>query len=190
MYFFAASEWTVCTMSESSSNEPETREEHTPRAIFQNHLDEHDYRIFRALNEDGRMSDTDIAERVGLSRTAVRRRREKLQKEGIFDILAVIVLQEANLAYADVRIVFAQDAPLTERNALIDTLIDDELIYSIDSCMGEFDLFIRIWHSSLDEIQSYLWQLFEDEAIVAEYKTTPVTKTWKAWDKELDRPTL
>jgi hypothetical protein len=40
------------------------------KRILKEHLDETDYRIYKALNEDGRMSDTQIGERVGLSLTA------------------------------------------------------------------------------------------------------------------------
>lgn len=160
----------------------------TQAAILSEHFDEHDYEIFRALNDDGRISDTDLAERVGLSRTAVRRRRKKLQEEGIIDTHAVIVLQEADLAYADVRVVLDHDARSAVRDAFIADLIDEELIYSIDSCMGDHDLFLRVWHESLDALQDYVWGLFEDVPVVDSYETTPVVKTWKAWDKELDRP--
>jgi len=59
------------------------------KRILKEHLDETDYRIYKALNEDGRMSDTEIGERVGLSRTAARRRRKKLQDEGPVDIIGV-----------------------------------------------------------------------------------------------------
>ncbi|RLM76858.1 AsnC family protein, partial [Halobellus sp. Atlit-38R] len=37
----------------------------TPEAVLENYLDEHDYEIFRALNANGRISDTELAERVG-----------------------------------------------------------------------------------------------------------------------------
>jgi len=158
------------------------------RRILEQQLDENNYKIFRELNQNGRMSDTDLAKRVGLSRTAVRRRREALQEEGIIDILAVIVLQEADLAYADVRVRLSQHAKMAEREAFIERLIDEELIYSIDSCIGEHDLFVRVWNATLADIKSYVWTLFEDEDVVDSYTLDPVVKTWKAWDKTLDRP--
>jgi len=156
--------------------------------ILEEYLDEYDYQIFKALNEDGRMSDTELAERIGLSRTAVSRRREKLQEEGVLDILAVIVLQETDLAYADASIVLDQTATVKERNALIADLMDAEMIYSVDSCMGPYDLFVRGWHGSLGELKSYLWELLEERDMVEEYEIIPVVDTWKAWDKELTQP--
>lgn len=175
-------------MSEGEVDPRPPTSEGTVQAILEEYLDEKDYRIFKALNDDGRMSDTELAERVDLSRTAARRRRKKLQNEGIMDILAVIVLQEADLAYADVRVTLDKHVTQAERTALIAKLLDEELIYSIDSCLGDYDLFVRVWNTSLDDVKNYLWELFEQEEAVAEYRTTPVVKTWKAWDKELDRP--
>lgn len=156
--------------------------------ILEEYLDEYDYQIFKALNEDGRMSDTELADRIGLSRTAVSRRREKLQQKGVLDILAVIVLQETDLSYGDASIVLNQEATLEERNELIEDLIDAEMIYSVDSCMGPYDLFVRSWHDSLGDLKSYFWELLEDRDIVEEYEVIPVVDTWKAWDKELTRP--
>lgn len=173
-------------MSESSESEPPAP--NTPEAILADHLDEADYRIFEALNEDGRMSDTELADRVGLSRTAVRRRREKLKESGVLEVLAVIVLQEAELAYADVRVQLDQHVGSEDRDVLIEKLIDAELIYSLDSCIGDYDLFVRTWHASLGDVKSYVWDLLDHEPAVANYEITPVVKTWKAWDRKLDRP--
>jgi DNA-binding Lrp family transcriptional regulator len=168
--------------------EDDQPESDTPQAILEEYLDEYDYRIFEALNENGRMSDTELAERVDLSRSAVRRRRQNLTESGILEVLAVIVLQEADLAYADVRVRINQAAQSGERNKLINKLIDAELVYSVDSCMGEHDLFVRTWHSSLGAVKSYLWGMLADDAAVQDYEITPVVKTWKAWNRELDRP--
>jgi DNA-binding Lrp family transcriptional regulator len=174
--------------SQSENEETSKRSPHSPQEILEDRLDENDYKIFEALNEDGRMSDTELAERVGLSRTAVRRRREDLVESGTLKVLAVIVLQEADLEYADIRISLRAGANSANRNDLIEKLVDADLVYSVDSVLGEFDLFARGWHASLGELKSYFWELLEDEEIVTDYEITPVVDTWKAWDRELDRP--
>ena len=46
-------------------------------------LDRLDRRILRCLQEDGRISNVDLAERVGLSPTATAERVKRLQKEGV-----------------------------------------------------------------------------------------------------------
>ncbi|AFK21293.1 Lrp/AsnC family transcriptional regulator (plasmid) [Haloferax mediterranei ATCC 33500] len=160
----------------------------TPQAVLSNYLDEHDYEIFRALNENGRISDTELAERVGLSRTAVRRRREKLQESDVLEILAVIVLQEADLVTAQVLVTFDQHVSSDVRKEFITKLIDEGLIYNASSCLGEYDLVFSTWHADLNSLKEYVWDLFDGEQIVDDYTMIPLVKTWKAWDKELDRP--
>lgn len=155
------------------------------RHVLMRDLDETDYRIYKALNDDGRMSDTELGERVGLSRTAARRRRKKLQEKGIIDVISVIVLQEAELAYADVRVKFTPDASNREIREFVDDLMNEELIYEIDEYMGEFDLLVRIWHATLSDANSYLRDVFQESSIIASYETTPVTRTFKAWNKQL-----
>lgn len=46
-------------------------------------LDEADYRILRALSEDGRASDVVIGERVHLSSSSVARRRKVMEESGV-----------------------------------------------------------------------------------------------------------
>ncbi len=157
---------------------------------LRSHLDEEDYEIFRALNEDGRMSDTELAERVGLSRTAVRRRREKLLNEGLLEILGVIVLQEGDFQYGLVLVGLDPQVTDTEWKTMIDRFVDEDLIYSVDAAMGEYDLVLHVWHESFNELKSYILGLFDDLDRIEEYTFVPVAKTWKAWDKVLDRPEL
>lgn len=160
----------------------------TPQAILEEHLDEEDYEIFRALNENGRMSDTAIAERVGLSRTAVRRRREKLVDEGVLRILAVIVLQEADLAYAEVGVTLETQASREKRTAFIERLLDEQLIYQVSERMNDHDLFFEAWHTDLGTLKRYIDDLLVDVDIIEDYEISPIIRTYKAWDTVLDRP--
>lgn len=167
---------------DSSTWVKDTKAQH----ILKRDIDETDYRIYKALNDDGRMSDTELGKRVGLSRTAARRRRKKLQDKGIIDIISVIVLQEAELAHADVRVEFTPEASHSEIQSFISYLMDEELIYEIDEYMGKFDLLVRVSHVSLSDLKSYLREELQESSIIASYETTPVTKTFKAWNKQLD----
>lgn len=156
------------------------------QAVLEEHLDKVDYQIYRVLNENGRISDTELGEKVGLSRTAVRRRREKLQEEGVLDVLAVLILQGADLAYADIRVTFDPSADREEIREFIDGILYDELIYEIDEYMGGYDLLIRAWHASLQRLKSYISKLLQDHSVIDSYEMTPVIKTEKAWHKVLD----
>lgn len=153
------------------------------KAILEEHLDEKDYQIFKALNENGRISDTELGEQVGLSRTAARRRREKLESEGIIDILAVIVLQEANLAYADVRVSFSTDTTQEKVDEFMDDLLEDELIYEVSEYLGSDDVLLRVWHATLHELKGYVSERLRGSRVVEEYEISPIVKTRKAWQK-------
>lgn len=48
-------------------------------------LDRTDHRILAVLQEDGRISAVDLAERIGLSPTATGERLRRLQKEGVIE---------------------------------------------------------------------------------------------------------
>lgn len=178
-------------MSDSTGDVPEPMppdwlESEEVRSILEDHLDETDYQIYRVLNRDGRISDTELGERVGLSRTAARRRRKKMQEEGVLDVLAVLILQSADLAYADVRVTFDPGASREQTRAFIDDLLQEELIYEIDEYMGEYDLLVRAWHGSLQRLKGYVTELLQDDDVVGDYEMSPVIKTEKAWHKVID----
>ncbi|ADQ65964.1 transcriptional regulator [Halogeometricum borinquense DSM 11551] len=155
------------------------------KRILTEYLDETDYRIYKELNRDGRISDTELGERVGLSRTAARRRREKLQSEGLVDVLGVLVLQEAELAYADAFVTLNSDISQDDFDDFLSKIEGEELIYEIDEYMGKYDLLLRVWHASLSDIKSYLRAQLQTHDAVERYETVPVTKTHKAWHKIL-----
>lgn len=58
-------------------------------------IDETDNRIVNLLLEDGRMSYSDIAEKIGLSRTAVKTRIASLERSGIIKGYKVIIDPQA-----------------------------------------------------------------------------------------------
>ena len=52
-------------------------------------MDENDKNIVRHLMEDGRKSNVEIAMAIGVSEETVRRRRAGLQRDGVYEIMAV-----------------------------------------------------------------------------------------------------
>lgn len=174
-------------MSDSATTSPSDGwvENDEVKSILEEQLDERDYQIFKALNENGRISDTELSEQVGLSRTAARRRREKLQQDGIIDVLAVIVLQEADLAYADVRVSFSTDATQAEVDAFVDDIVECELVYEVSEYLGSTDMLVRAWHASLHELKGYVSERLRGNSVIEEYEIAPIVRTRKAWQKIL-----
>jgi DNA-binding Lrp family transcriptional regulator len=170
-------------MSSQSIFADEWLENDKIKTILKEHLDETDYRIYKALNEDGRMSDTEIGERVGLSRTAARRRRKNLQENELVEVIGVLVLQEAKFAYADVFVTLESGVDSDELDEFVDHVQGEELIYEIEEYIGKYDLLLRVWHASLSDIKEYLREELQNNPVVESYEAIPVTKTYKAWHK-------
>ncbi len=78
--------------------------------ILKEKYDEIDIKIINLLNKDGRMTDKEISNIIGISKTAVRMRRIKLLKSGEIKIVGLLVLQNMRLSYGDAFIKFKSNA--------------------------------------------------------------------------------
>lgn len=151
--------------------------------LLEEQMDHKDYLIFRELNEDGRLSDTELADRVGLSRTAARRRRKKLQEEGILEIFALLVFKEADYTYAEVQISYSSSASSSQIDEFIQEFINDGLVYEVAECIGEYDLMIRVWQSSLKEINTHVREYLQNNPVVDSYNVVPITDSYKMFHR-------
>ena len=156
-----------------------------PRVVelLEEKMDHKDYLIFRELNEDGRLSDTELAERVGLSRTAARRRRKNLQEKGILEIFALLVFKEADYTYAEVHISYSADAGPDQIDEFIQNFLDDGLVYEVAECIGEYDLIIRVWQSSLNKINTHVRDYLQGNDVVESYTVIPITNSHKMFHR-------
>jgi Lrp/AsnC family leucine-responsive transcriptional regulator len=64
-------------------------------AVTQGGLDEIDRKVLEALQEDGRISNSDLAKRIGLSRAATHARVRRLERTGVISRYTAIVDPEA-----------------------------------------------------------------------------------------------
>lgn len=58
-------------------------------------MDEFDLKLLRALQEDGRLTNHDLSERVGLSASQCSRRRAALEEQGVIDSYHALLSTEA-----------------------------------------------------------------------------------------------
>lgn len=152
--------------------------------LLEDRMDHKDYLIFRELNKDGRLSDTELAERVGLSRTAARSRRKNLQEEGILEIFALLVFKQADYSYAEVHISYSNDASRDQIDVFIEEFLDDGLVYEVAECIGEYDLMIRVWQSSLDKINAHVREYLQGNEVVDSYTIVPITNSYKMFHRD------
>ncbi len=142
-------------------------------------------KIINLLMEDGRMSDQLIANKIGLSKTAVRNRRLSLQKTGVIRIGATLVLQNISFSYAEVFIRFKADSSLEKRASFIQRCLKDENVYEVTQYLGDYDLLLRTLHKTPYDLKNHIDNIMHQDEIVAERLILPATMSNKAWGVEL-----
>lgn len=119
-------------------------------------LDEIDRRILRALQRNGRITNVELAEKVGLSPSPCLRRVRLLEKEGIIDrYVALINASKVNKGMT----VFAR-IWLKEQNAeAVDHFIDQvknlPQVVECNLMAGDCDFLLRIVAKDLDDYRQF-----------------------------------
>ncbi|MHC5654002.1 Lrp/AsnC family transcriptional regulator [Stappia sp.] len=130
-------------------------------------LDEIDRRILKALVDDGRLSNTELARKVGLSPSPCWQRVRRLEEEGIITGYTAVLDQEA-LGMGDTVMI---EVSLDRHNA--DTLesfgqsmaaLPDVL--EVHMMAGEYDYFVKVAASGTKGVERFLReQLFGVEGL-------------------------
>lgn len=140
-----------------------------------------DIQIINYLMEDGRMSDQLIANKIGVSKTAVRNRRLNLQKTGMIRIGAILVLQNIKFSYADLFIRFNAEASADKRREFIKKCIESENIYEVTQYIGAYDLVVRMLHRNPFKLKEEIDKILSEDGLVTERLILPATRSNKAW---------
>lgn len=108
-------------------------------------LDQFDLKIVEALAEDGRMSITDLSEKVGLSKTPCQLRLKRLLADGyITGFRAVLDPRKFGLdhiAFAEVKLSDTREKALSEFNAAVRKIREVEECHMI---AGSFDYLLKV----------------------------------------------
>lgn len=93
-------------------------------------LDRYDRAILRALSEDGRLPVTELARRIGLSKTPTQARVKRLEDAGVIAgyraVLSPIRMGLAHVAYVEVRLSDTREAALQAFNRAVRALPEIE----------------------------------------------------------------
>lgn len=123
-------------MNESKPNFSEI--EHVP-------LDRLDRAILGALAEDARISITDLAARIGLSKSPTQARLRRLEARGVIKgyraLLDPITLGLDHVAFVEVRLTNTREPALAEFNAAVRTVPEIEQAHMIAS---HFDYLLKV----------------------------------------------
>ncbi|WP_299041439.1 Lrp/AsnC family transcriptional regulator [uncultured Tateyamaria sp.] len=128
-------------------------------------MDETDSRLIAALRHDARASLSDLSIRLGLSRTTVRSRIEKLQMRG--DILGFTVVLRADAARDPVRglMMIGIEGRGTER--IIRQLNGMVEVREIHSTNGRWDVIVEIGTETLQQFDEVLFRIRRLDGVVA-----------------------
>ena len=108
-------------------------------------LDDFDRKILAILRKDGRITFTDLAQQVGLSKTPCQQRVRRLVENGVISGFAAIVdpakVGLDYVAFAEVRLSDTREAALREFNAAVRRIPEIEECHMIAS---SFDYLLKV----------------------------------------------
>ncbi|MFG1348810.1 Lrp/AsnC family transcriptional regulator [Xanthobacter autotrophicus] len=113
--------------------------------VSDSHIDAFDSRIIAALVEDGRMSVTELAARVGLSRSPCQARLKRLMDEGYIRgfraVLDPVKLRLEHIAFTEVKLSETTERALSAFNAAVLKIREVEACHMI---AGSFDYLLKV----------------------------------------------
>lgn len=149
--------------------------------IIADSLDKIDLKIVELLSADGRLTDTEIAKKVGLSKTSVRLRKLKLLESGKIKVLGIPILRKLNLIDSDVLIKFKVNTSQSQIEAFVQKLLSEDHIYEVNRYLYKYDISIAVYHRDFAMLKEYLQDLFEGVDEIESVEIFPVVQTDKAF---------
>lgn len=140
------------------------------------YLDETDRAIISQLQYDGRMSFTDIADKLGISEGTVRRRVKQLMDDGVLQVVGIVepqLLGWSAAAMIGVTVQAGQVDAVAQQIALF-----PEVSY-LFMASGEFDLFVEVFCKDREHLVSFLNQKLQQIPGVQRTQTFMILKMYK-----------
>ncbi|MFT6104236.1 MAG: Lrp/AsnC family leucine-responsive transcriptional regulator [Paracoccaceae bacterium] len=135
-------------------------------------LDQYDLRIIAELKADGRLAVTELAQRVGLSKTPCQMRLRRLQSDGfILGFRAVLdpeKLGMSNVAFIEIRLKDTTEASLAAFNKAVRAIPEIEQCHMI---AGAFDYLLKVRTRTIAEYRKTLGEKISNLPHVASSST-------------------
>ena len=143
-------------------------------------IDNLDRKILDALAEDGRMSVTDLAANVGLSKTPCQMRMKRLVTDGYIDGFKAVInplkLDLGHIAFAEVKLSNTQEDALKAFNAAVKKIKEVEECHMI---AGRFDYLLKIRTHDIRRYRQVLGERISNLPYVASTSTNVAMETVK-----------
>ena len=141
-------------------------------------LDDFDRKILAILRKDGRITFTDLARQVGLSKTPCQQRVRRLVENGVISGFAAILdpakVGLDHVAFAEVRLSDTREAALREFNAAVRRIAEIEECHMIAS---SFDYLLKVRTSDMRRYRTVLGEKISSLPHVANTSTFVVMET-------------
>lgn len=136
-------------------------------------IDLFDRRILAALSEDGRMSVTDLAARIGLSKTPCQVRLRRLVEAGYIEGFRAVLnprkLGLDHVAFAEVKLSDTREQALAEFNAAVRCIPEIEECHMI---AGRFDYLLKVRSADIRTYRQILGEKISSLPYVASSSTS------------------
>lgn len=115
-------------------------------------IDRFDQAILRVLSTDGRVSVTELAQRIGLSKSPTQARLRRLEQSGVITgyraLFDPIRLGLDHVSFVEVRLSDTREAALAEFNAAVMKIPEIEQVHLI---AGNFDYLMKVRTQSMND---------------------------------------
>ncbi len=146
-------------------------------------IDQWDIKILQELSRDGRLSVTELASRVGLSKTPCQVRMKRLVEQGYIEgfkaILSPAKLGLNHVAFVEVKLTNTTDEALRAFNDAARKITEIEECHMI---AGRFDYLLKVRTSSIQRYRLVLGESISSLPYVANTSTSfvmePVKENW------------
>jgi Lrp/AsnC family transcriptional regulator, regulator for asnA, asnC and gidA len=142
-------------------------------------VDETDRQIIRILNQDGRIANNDIAEKLQVSEGTVRNRCKKLSEAGLLKVAGLINPDDSpgkQLMLLGVNITSSKD--LTKKAAELAKLPNVESAYIT---AGRYDIMVEVWIDAKGGLIEFLSKTLAKVEGIASTESFLVMKSFNKW---------
>ncbi|MCO6050463.1 Lrp/AsnC ligand binding domain-containing protein [Mesorhizobium sp. RP14(2022)] len=152
----------------------------TTDTSLKSEIDQFDRKILEALSEDGRLSVTNLAEKVGLSKTPCQLRMKRLIADGYIDGFKAVInpsrLGLEHIAFAEVKLSNTQQEALHAFNLAVKKIKEVEECHMI---AGRFDYLLKIRTRDIRRYREVLGERISELPYVASTSTNVAMETVK-----------
>ncbi|RVT92964.1 Lrp/AsnC family transcriptional regulator [Sphingomonas crocodyli] len=141
-------------------------------------LDEFDRKILKVLRKDGRITFTDLAQHVGLSKTPCQQRVKRLCESGVIVAFRAIVDPQKigldHVAFVEVKLSDTREAALNEFNVAVRRIAEVEECHMIAS---SFDYLLKVRTADIRKYRTVLGERISALPYVASTSTYVAMET-------------